>query len=218
MSTVPILYRDEHLVVVDKPAGFLVVPAPGRSGPTVVDLVSSQLGTRVQAVHRLDEETTGALVMAIDAAARAGMEDLFRVHAVERAYLALVAAVPSPPSGRIESRLREGTDGVVRVVTTGGERAVTHYETLDRRGRCSLVLCRLETGRRNQIRAHMAALGCPVAGDRKYGFRPRGDESFRRVMLHSWRLSFRHPLTGIAVEVETEPREPEIHPPTTRGR
>jgi len=212
MPIVPILHRDEHLVVVDKPAGFLVVPAPGRGGRTVVDLISKQLGVRAQAVHRLDEETTGALVLALDAAARAGMEELFRVHAVERAYLALVAAVPSPPSGRIESRLREGTDGIVRVVPSGGERAVTHYETLDRRGRCSLVLCRLETGRRNQIRAHMAALGCPVAGDRKYGFRPRPDESFRRVMLHSWRLSFRHPLTGLAVDVETGPSEPELRP------
>src|SRR3990172_5118654 len=138
MVNVPILYRDEHLVVADKPAGFLVVPGPGRGGPTVVDLVSAQLGVRVQAVHRLDEATTGALVLAIDAAARTGLEALFREHAVERTYLALVAAVPSPPSGKIESRLREGTDGIVRVVPTGGERAVTHYETLDRRGRCSL--------------------------------------------------------------------------------
>lgn len=212
MVTVPILYRDDFLVVVDKPSGFLVVPAPGRKGETVVDLVSAQLGVRVQAVHRLDEETTGALVMAIDPVARTGMEALFREHAVERTYLALVAAVPSPPAGRIESRLLEGADGVVRVVATGGERAVTHYETLERRGRCSLILCRLETGRRNQIRAHMAALGCPVAGDRKYGFRARSDESFRRQMLHSWRLNFRHPLTGVAVEIETQPGEPELRP------
>lgn len=212
MVTVPILFRDEYLVVVDKPSGFLVVPAPGRSGRTVVDLVSTQAGVKVQAVHRLDEETTGALVMAIDPAARSGMEALFREHAVERTYLALVASVPSPPSGRIESRLSEGADGIVRVVPTGGERAVTHYETLDRRGRCSLILCRLETGRRNQIRVHMAALGCPVAGDRKYGFRPRPSESFRRLMLHSWRLAFRHPITGLAIDVEAAPREPELRP------
>ena len=212
MVTLPVLYRDEYLVVVDKPSGFLVVPAPGRVGSTVVDLVSTQLGVRAIAVHRLDEETTGALVLVIDPAARAGMEALFREHAVERSYLALVAAVPSPPSGRIESRLREDADGIVRVVSTGGERAVTHYETLDRRGRCSLILCRLETGRRNQIRAHMAALGCPVAGDRKYGFRARTDESFRRLMLHSWRLNFRHPVTGIAVRVAAEPKEPELRP------
>ncbi len=212
MATVPILHRDEHLVVVDKPAGLLVVPAPAREDRTVVDVVSSQLGARVFAVHRLDEDTTGALVLALTDPAKAAMEALFRQHAVDRVYLALVAAVPSPPAGRIESRLREGDDGIVRVVTAGGERAVTHYETLCRRGRGALVQCRLETGRRNQIRVHMAALGTPVAGDRKYGSRPRGGESFRRVMLHSWRVRFRHPLTGADVAVEVAPPEAELQP------
>ncbi|MBP8301813.1 MAG: RluA family pseudouridine synthase [Planctomycetes bacterium] len=208
----PILFQDDHLVVVDKPAGFLVVPAPGRRGPTVVDLVSQQLGTRVQAVHRLDEETTGALVLALDDAARTGMEELFRRHAVDRSYLALAGAAPSPPAGRIESRLQEDAGGVMRVVQRGGERAITHYETLERRGRCCLLVCRLETGRRNQIRAHLAALGCPIAGDRKYGFRSRGDENFRRVMLHSWRLRFEHPLRGTEVAVAVLPQEEQLIP------
>lgn len=212
MVTVPILFQDDHLVVVDKPAGFLVVPAPGRRGPTVVDLVSQQLGTRVQAVHRLDEETTGALVLALDDAARTGMEELFRRHAVDRSYLALAGAAPSPPAGRIESRLQEDAGGVMRVVQRGGERAITHYETLERRGRCCLLVCRLETGRRNQIRAHLAALGCPIAGDRKYGFRARGDEAFRRVMLHSWRLRFEHPLRGTEVAVAVLPQEEQLIP------
>ena len=212
MVTVPILFQDDHLVVVDKPAGFLVVPAPGRRGPTVVDLVSQQLGTRVQAVHRLDEETTGALVLALDDAARTGMDELFRRHVVDRSYLALAGAAPSPPAGRIESRLQEDAGGVMRVVQRGGERAITHYETLERRGRCCLLVCRLETGRRNQIRAHLAALGCPIAGDRKYGFRSRGDENFRRVMLHSWRLRFEHPLRGTEVAVAVLPQEEQLIP------
>lgn len=212
MVVVTILHRDDHLVVVDKPAGVLVVPAPGRKGPTVVDLVATGLGSQVHAVHRLDEETTGALVLALDQDTRAGMEGLFREHAVERVYLALLASAPSPPAGRVESRLRDGPDGIVRVVATGGERAVTHYETLDRRGRCCLVSCRLETGRRNQIRVHMAALGCPVAGDRKYGFRARPGEVFRRVMLHSWRLRFRHPVNGGTVAVVAAPAEAELQP------
>jgi 23S rRNA-/tRNA-specific pseudouridylate synthase len=82
---------------------------------------------------------------------------------------------------------------------------VTHYESIGRRGRCTLLLCRLETGRRNQIRAHLAALGCPLAGDRKYGFRARGDERFPHVMLHSWRLRFLHPVTGCELAVEAPP-------------
>jgi 23S rRNA pseudouridine1911/1915/1917 synthase len=205
MRAIPILHRDDHLVVVDKPAGILVVEAPGRRGPTLVDALTRQLGVRVQAVHRLDEDTTGAMVFALDAEARAGLDDLFRQHAATREYLALASAAPSPPAGRIESQLAEDAGGVVRVVRSGGERAVTHYETLARRGRCTLLRCRLETGRRNQIRAHLAALGCPLAGDRKYGFRARGDERFPRVMLHSWRLAFPHPVTGAALAIEAPP-------------
>jgi len=123
-----------------------------------------------------------------------------------------VTAAPSPPSGRIESNLLEDAAGVVRVVPRGGQRAVTHYRTLTRRGRCTLVALRLETGRRNQIRAHMAALGCPVAGDRKYGFRARGGESFPRVMLHSWSLKLAHPADGREIAVVCEPVEPELRP------
>jgi len=156
---------------------------------------------RVLAVHRLDEDTTGAMVFALDDAARAAMEELFRRHAVAREYLALASAAPSPPAGRVESQLVEGDDGVVRVAARGGQRAVTHYETIARRERCTLLRCRLETGRRNQIRAHLAALGCPLAGDRKYGFRARGDERFPRVMLHSWRLRFAHPFRAGDVAV-----------------
>jgi 23S rRNA pseudouridine1911/1915/1917 synthase len=212
VALVPILHRDEHLVVVDKPAGVLVVPAPGRGAPTVGDLLGEQLGARVQAVHRLDEDTTGALVMALDEAGRTGMEALFHSHAVQREYLALLGSAPSPAAGRIDSLLREDADGIVRVVPTGGMRAVTHYETVGRRGRCTLVRCRLETGRRNQIRVHMSALGCALAGDRKYGFRPRADERFARVMLHSWRVQFTHPVTGTAIDVNVAPIEPELAP------
>ncbi|MCA8948753.1 MAG: RluA family pseudouridine synthase [Planctomycetes bacterium] len=212
MVDVPLLYEDAHLAIVDKPANVLVVTAPGRREPTLVDLLRRQLGGVVEAVHRLDEQTTGAIVVARDAAGRAGMEALFRRHAVERDYLALVTAAPSPPAGSVESQLREDAGGVMRVVPRGGERAVTHYETLCRRDRCTLVRCRLETGRRNQIRAHFAAMGCPIAGDRKYGYRRRADEAFARVMLHSWRVAFRHPVTGQQIAVEAPPPEPELQP------
>lgn len=212
MSEVPVLHADDHLVIVDKPADILVVQAPGRRGPTLVDRLSQQLGRPVQAVHRLDEETTGAMVFAVTDEGRVAMEGLFRTKAVRREYLALAAAAPNPPAGRIESGLEVGSDGVVRVVTRGGERAVTHYETLARRARCTLLSCRLETGRRNQIRAHLAAMGCPLAGDRKYGYRPRPGEHFARVMLHSWRLAFEHPLLGVPVRLEVAPAELDLSP------
>ena len=213
MHRLLVLHQDEDLVVVDKPPGILVVPAPGRGEATLVDRVSQQLGERVQAVHRLDEETSGANVMARSETGRVGMEALFRTHAVAREYLALASAAPSPPAGRIESQLLEDAGGVVRVVPRGGQRAVTHYRTICRRDRCTLLSCRLETGRRNQIRAHLAALGCPLAGDRKYGFRARPGERFPRVMLHSWQLRFVHPVTGNEVAVRIEPAEPELRAP-----
>lgn len=211
MVAIPILHEDEHLLVVDKPAGVLVVDAPGRRGRTLIDLLSEQTGQPVFAVHRLDEGTTGAIVVARTEPARDTMEPLFRQHAIVRDYLALVVGRPTPPAGRIESRLRE-VDGVVRVVERGGQTAVTHYESLARRGRSTLVRCRLETGRRNQIRVHMQALGCPLAGDRKYGYRPRDGERYERPMLHSFRLAFIHPLLGSKVEVECLPQEPQLVP------
>lgn len=212
MDPIPVLYADDDLCVVDKPAGMLVVPAPGRGEATLISRLGTQLGLPVYAVHRLDEDTTGVLVVALTDAARAGMEDLFRRHEVERDYLALVCGQPSPRAGRIESRLRE-EGGVVRVAVRGGQMAVTCYETLARRGRFALLRCSLETGRRNQIRAHMQALGHPLAGDRKYGFRARTGERFARPMLHSWRIAFRHPIRGFEVRVQVEPREVLLQPP-----
>lgn len=213
MPDVPVLHRDDDLIVVDKPPGILVVPAPGRSGENLTDRLSRQLATRVFAVHRLDEDTTGVMVFALNEGARAQLEALFREHAIERDYLALLSSNPSPPAGKIESNLLEGPDGIMRVVPRGGQRAVTHYQSLGRRGRCCLVRCRLETGRRNQIRAHMSAIGCPIAGDRKYGYRSRDQESFRRPMLHSWRLRFCMPGDPTRViEQEALPPEIELRP------
>ncbi len=211
MSGIPILHADEYLVVVDKPPNVLVVGAPGRGGPTLIDRLTGQLGQRVHAVHRLDEGTTGALIVALTEAGRDAMDPLFRSHAVRREYLALVVGRPTPPAGRIESGLRDDGD-MVRVVERGGVTAITNYESLVRRGRLTLLRCELETGRRNQIRVHLSALGCPIAGDRKYGYRTRPGESFGRPMLHSWRLAFRHPLIGTAIDVEVSPPEPELRP------
>lgn len=210
MADIEVLHLDEFLAIVNKPAGVLVVNAPGRRGPTLVDRMRRQLGGYVEPVHRLDEDTTGAIALARSPEGRSALEGVFRRHAAERVYLALTTAAPSPPAGRIESQLKADDGGVMRVVPAGGERAVTHYETVERRGRCTLVRCELETGRRNQIRAHLAALGCPVAGDRKYGYRRRADERFGRVMLHAWRLALRHPILGNEVDVTAVAPEPDL--------
>ena len=214
MSTKPIsvLVEDEHILVVDKPAGMLVVSAPGRSTRPLVDVVGRQIGSRVFAVHRLDEDTTGVLVLARTEQARIALDTMFRGHQIERIYRAFVARVPSPAAGRIESLLAEDRDGVVRsVVGRGGKRAVTIYRTIERRAGGALLECELETGRRNQIRAHLAELGCPIVGDRKYGYRARsGGRNAKRPLLHAIRVRFAHPITGDSVVAIASPEEPEL--------
>ena len=208
--SIPILFRDEHLLVVDKPPRTLVVPAPGRSGRSLVDLLGRQLGQRVYAVHRLDEDVTGVLVLALDPTTRKAVESVFREHQAKRIYLALLGRAPDPAAGRIESRLRE-SGGIVRSVTSGaGQRAVTLFKTLRRVDRFTLVECELETGRRNQIRVHMADLGCPIVGDRKYGYRVRGGVSHPRPLLHAESVSFRHPVTDEEVSVQVEAPESDL--------
>ena len=197
------------MLVVDKPPRMLVVHAPGRRDETIVDRVARQVGGRVYAVHRLDEDTSGVLALARTELARDRLEDEFRRHRPERIYLALVSRTPSPPAGKIESRLAE-KGGRMRSVDSGGEIAITHYRMLRRLDPFTLVECRLETGRRNQIRVHMADIGCPVVGDRKYGYRSRQGRGFGRAMLHAWHLSLTHPLTGERLEVTAAPSDAEL--------
>ncbi len=141
--------------------------------------------------------------------ARLLLEEIFRRHRAERIYLALLSRAPSPTAGRIESRLVE-RGGRMCSVEKGGDVAVTHYRVLRRVDRFTLVECRLETGRRNQIRVHMADINCPVVGDRKYGYRSRHGGSFSRAMLHAWRLVLPHPVTGKRLEVVADPSEVQL--------
>ena len=214
-DAIPVLFEDEHLLVVAKPARCLVVQAAGRAGPTITDLIGRQLGGRVHAVHRLDEDTTGVLVLARSLDAKESLEEVFRTHSAIRTYLALTTRVPSPPAGRVESSLAVGPDGVVRSVQRGGERAVTTYRTRERRPGGALVECVLDTGRRNQIRVHLADLGCPIVGDRKYGWRARRNGPRpARPLLHAWRIEFRHPITGAELSIESLAEESDLAPPS----
>ena len=194
-----ILHLDPDLLVVDKPAFVLSQDVPERpQAVTIQSLVSEllrELGEppEVHLVHRLDEETTGTLLLARNTDTKKALEELFHSHDLERIYHALVQGRPHPRRGTMSCRL--DTKGErVQVVPHGGERAITHYALVATLPTCSVVACKLETGRRNQIRAQFADRGNVLVGDRKYFWRGKV-EGVRRCLLHATAISFRHPTT-----------------------
>lgn len=211
--TVPLAYEDEHLVVVDKPAGVVVHPGAGeRSGTLAGQLLS--LGAaggpdpeRPGVVHRLDRDTSGLLVVARSEEVHAALQEAIRRREVERRYLALVRGRPRSASGRIDAPLgRDRRDPTKRSLDTAEPReAITHFEVRETVGEHALLDVRLETGRTHQIRVHLAAIDLPVSGDPQYGV--RGDLGLERQFLHAYRLRFRHPVTGAEIDV-TSPLPP----------
>ncbi|MGH3137656.1 MAG: RluA family pseudouridine synthase [Gaiellaceae bacterium] len=209
-ATVPVLFEDEHLLVVDKPAGLTVHPGAGvRSGTLAGQLLS--LGARggddperPGIVHRLDRETSGLLVVARSEQAHAALQDAIRRRAVERRYLALVRGRPRSRTGRIDAAIgRDRRDPTRRSLDTDEPReAVTHFEVLETMPAHALLDVRLETGRTHQIRVHLAAIDLPVSGDVQYGV--KGDLGLERQFLHAHRLRFPHPGTGEEVTVTSE--------------
>lgn len=205
----PIAYSDEHLAVVDKPAGLLVHAAPGSHGPTLVDVLGELIGggpdpKRAGIVHRLDRDTSGLMLVARTPAAHAALSRMIAEHEVSREYAALVEGCPPSRTGKIEAALGRDHRSPERVVV-GGRRprsAITHFEVRERLERDALIDVRLETGRTHQIRAHMLAIGHPVAGDPQYG--SRGRYGLARQFLHSHRIAFDHPITGAKVALESE--------------
>jgi 23S rRNA pseudouridine1911/1915/1917 synthase len=208
-----IAYEDEHLLVVDKPAGIVVHPAPGHATGTLVHGLLGRLGggeapERPGIVHRLDRDTSGLLVVARTEDAYRGLRNLVRRRELERRYKALVRGRPQSWRGRIEAPIgRDRHDPVRMSLDTDTPRdAVTHFEVEQLLDGHALLDVRLETGRTHQIRVHLAAIGLPVVGDAVYGAR---DPELGRQFLHAWRLAFPHPVTGEAVEVES-PLPPEL--------
>jgi len=198
--TYRILHRDETLLVVDKAAGVLTVGHPGSRERCLLDDLRRD-GHKVAPVHRLDQQTSGVLLLALDPAQRPALEEAFRRHEVRKDYLALVAGVP--PERRATIDLPIADEGKTARVDRAGRPAITRYEVLEALGRAALVRARPESGRHNQIRVHFAHLGHPLLGDRKYGRRERGaTPTAPRVMLHAERLNLRHPATGRTLEVE----------------
>jgi len=209
---VPILFEDEHLLVVDKPAGMVVHPAAGNPDGTLVNALLHHCAGRLSGiggvarpgiVRRIDKDTSGLLVVAKTDIAHEGLAAQFARHSVERAYQAIVAGIPNPPSGSIDAPVaRSATNRQKMAIVTSarGKRAVTRYRLVAPLCQAALVECRLETGRTHQVRVHLTSIGHPLLGDPVYGrTRPAhrellNDMNFRRQALHAAELGFKHPV------------------------
>jgi 23S rRNA pseudouridine1911/1915/1917 synthase len=203
-----VAYADEHLLVVDKPAGVVVHPAPGHAGGTLAQALAAagaQGGNedRPGIVHRLDRDTSGLLVVARSHETYEQLQRLVRRRELTREYLALVVGKPRSRRGTIDAPIgRDRHDRIRHSLDTDTPRAaVTHFELEELLPQHALLRVRLETGRTHQIRVHLAAIDLPVAGDQTYGV--PGDLGLERQFLHAARLSFDHPVTGAAVDVSS---------------
>lgn len=222
LDTVPqdipldIVFEDDHLVVVNKPAGLVVHPAAGNPDGTLVNALLHHCAGRLSGingtlrpgiVHRIDKDTSGLIVVAKSDAAHEGLARQFADHSIERTYLAVTGGRPVPAQGRIEGRIGRSDANRKKMAllppsSSRGKHAVTHYRTLRTLAHAALVECRLETGRTHQVRVHLASIGHPLLGDPVYGRTPAplrqalADIGFRRQALHAASLGFIHPVSG----------------------
>jgi len=226
----PILYEDNDLIVLDKPAGMVVHPAPGSPDHTLVNALLAHCGDtlpgiggerRPGIVHRLDRDTSGVMVVAKTELAMAKLSAAFSERTIDRVYLALVWGLPTPAAGQIEGAIgRDPRDRKRMAVTPGGRAALTHYRTQRAWGTAlALLECRLGTGRTHQIRVHLSRKGHPLVGDPVYlrrvpaaarGVAPGMRDKlldFPRQALHAARLGFEHPRHGNTMVFETPPPE-----------
>jgi 23S rRNA pseudouridine1911/1915/1917 synthase len=208
-------YEDEHMLVVDKPAGLVVHPAAGHHTGTLVhgllayDVEGGEESERPGIVHRLDRDTSGLLVVARSPEAHRRLEEIVRRRLLTREYVALVVGRPRSWRGAIDAPIgRDRRDPLRHSLDTDSPRAaVTHFEVAELIGDHALLRVTLETGRTHQIRVHLAAIDLPVAGDPTYG--RAGDLGLERQFLHAARLAFEHPFTGEPVDV-TSPLPPDL--------
>jgi 23S rRNA pseudouridine1911/1915/1917 synthase len=207
-----IVHEDQHLIVVDKPAGVVVHPAPGHRSGTLVEALQGRAAGGEEAwrpgiVHRLDRDTSGLLIVARDDRTHRALQEMLRRREIRREYLALVDGRPDARTGTIEAAIgRDRRDRTAHSTRTDRPReARTHFEIERRLPRTTLLRVRLETGRTHQIRVHMSAIGHPVCGDRQYGGVGCGHRlGLTRQFLHASSLRFTHPTTGEPVACESK--------------
>ena len=207
-----VAFEDEHLIVVDKPAGLVVHPAAGNFDGTLVNALLhhchgslSGIGgvARPGIVHRIDKDTSGLMVAAKTDRTHEGLAKQFAAHSIDRRYRAIVGGRPMPVAGSVDAPLARSPNNRKKVaIVQGGKRAVTHYRTMEPLRDAAMVECRLETGRTHQVRVHMASIGHALLGDPVYGrTKPAHKQvldtlNFRRQALHAAHLGFVHPITG----------------------
>ncbi|MDF1794746.1 MAG: RluA family pseudouridine synthase [Thalassobaculaceae bacterium] len=222
-----VVFEDSELIVVDKPAGMTVHPAPGAPRDTLVNALIAHCGDSLSGiggvrrpgiVHRIDKDTSGLLVVAKTDRAHAALAARFAAHDIDRAYRAVCFGHPVPPAGRIDAAIARHFKDRKRMAVVGearGRHAITHYRTLERPDGAALLECRLETGRTHQIRVHLSHIGNPLIGDPVYG-RGHGARvsriplaardvvrDFPRQALHAAVLGFDHPVTGEPLSFES---------------
>ena len=208
-----VVLEDEHLLVVDKPAGVVVHPAPGHPRGTLAQALASRAAGgpdpwRPGIVHRLDRDTSGLMVVAKSERVHRALQEMIRRREVEREYLALVEGRPDARTGTIDAPLGRDREQrkLVSVRSDSARGARTHFEVEEAYPRTTLLRVRLETGRTHQIRAHMAAIGHPICGDSQYGGAKSGRRlGLTRQFLHSARLTFTHPISGAETVCESKP-------------
>lgn len=217
-----IVFEDEHLIVVDKPAGLVVHPAAGNADGTLVNALLHHCAGRLSGiggvarpgiVHRIDKDTSGLIVAAKTDKAHEGLARQFATHSIDRVYKAIVYNLVNKSEGKIETHLARSPQNRQKMAVVEpprGKHAITHYRRLEALNNATLIECRLETGRTHQIRVHMAHIGHSLVGDPVYG-RPKPALKdilkrldFKRQALHAARIGFIHPVTSNALAFDSE--------------
>ena len=214
---VPIVYEDDDIVVVDKPAGMVTHPAHGATSGTLVNALLAHIGTlpgdplRPGLVHRLDRDTSGLMVIAKTAEALSALGIAMKAREIKREYLGLVHGIPEHTRGTIDGPIGRDPHNRLKYAIVGdGKPAITHYEIREAFPKHAELLFRLETGRTHQIRVHLAAMGHPIVNDPIYG-REEARFGLPGQALHAWRLAFRHPRTDREMQFEADPPEEYLH-------